>query len=91
MPQEKPAFFVEFFRNPLTEAYPEVSLMRSMGFFLDSLTFEQYSDVIHDIGGKLFKVIDKSDGVQRFLNRPSIGSRCCLTRDHVLKLDGKPV
>lgn len=67
MPQEKPAFFVEFFRNPLTEAYPEVSLMRSMGFFLDSLTFEQYSDVIHDIGGKLFKVIDKSDGVQRFL------------------------
>ena len=24
MPQEKPAFFVEFFRNPLTEAYPEV-------------------------------------------------------------------
>ena len=49
MPQEKPAFFVEFFRNPLTEAYPEVSLMRSMGFFLDSLTFEQYSDVIHDI------------------------------------------
>lgn len=51
----------------------------------NSLTFEQYSDVIHDIGGKLFKVIDKSDGVQRFLNRPSIGSRCCLTRDHVLK------
>lgn len=49
-----------------------VPLMRSMGFFLDSLTFEQYSDVIHDIGGKLFKVIDKSDGVQRFLNRPSI-------------------
>lgn len=24
MPHEKPAFFVEFFRNPLTEAYPEV-------------------------------------------------------------------
>ena len=24
MPQEKPAFFVEFFRNSLTEAYPEV-------------------------------------------------------------------
>lgn len=24
MPQEKPAFFVEFFRYPLTEAYPEV-------------------------------------------------------------------
>lgn len=38
MPQEKPAFFVEFFRNPLTEAYPEVFQPLGDGLVSESLT-----------------------------------------------------